>query len=67
MEEKEFVIFWRNGKKQTIRGNTIANAFLNAGYGAGAIRDVDFYGDKTCEDKYYWNKSDKEWEQKVLE
>ena len=35
MEEKEFVVFWRDGKKQTIRGNTIANAFSNAGMEQG--------------------------------
>lgn len=39
----------------------IDRAFTDAGYGAGALRAVDFY-DEGVETKYTWNPDKREWE-----
>ena len=40
---KEFTIFWKDGKRDVLKGSDVANAFTRAGYGAGALGAVDFY------------------------
>ncbi len=40
---KTFTVFWLDGSKTVIKGDTIAEAFHVAGYGAGTLRAVDFY------------------------
>lgn len=46
---KTFTLFWKDGKKELIRGTDIADAFRRAGYGGGALTALDYfsYGDKT--------------------
>lgn len=40
---KTFKLHWLDGKTELIKGNTIASAFTSAGYGAGALRALDWY------------------------
>jgi len=40
---KKFKIHWLDGKTQTIEGRDFKDAFMRAGYGAGAVRAIDFY------------------------
>ena len=66
-EEKlqEWTLFWRDGKSETIEGNTIADAMNHAGYGAGALGALDFYekGDKAL--LWEWKKETRSWDKKA--
>tara|TARA_R110000868_G_scaffold106717_1_gene292469 strand:- start:16 stop:222 length:207 start_codon:yes stop_codon:yes gene_type:complete len=50
---KQFTLFWLIGKKEVISGNDIAHAMNSAGYGAGALRALDFHSEGDCND-YEW-------------
>lgn len=43
---KTFILHWVDGKEEEVHGNTIAEAFANAGYGHGAIQALDWYEEK---------------------
>lgn len=58
---QKFVLYWRDGKYEIVEGNTISEAFTHAGYGAGAIRALDFYG-RGENIQYEWNSDTKEWD-----
>ena len=38
-----FKIYWLDGREEIIEGETSASAFTKAGYGAGAVRAIDYY------------------------
>jgi hypothetical protein len=40
---KNYILFWIGGKSESISGNSFDHAFLRAGYGAGALRALDYY------------------------
>lgn len=40
---KTFILHWLDGTTEKVYGNSIGNAFTNAGYGAGAIHALDYY------------------------
>jgi len=40
---KEFIIHWKDKTTDVFKGKDIADAFTRAGYGAGAVRAVDYY------------------------
>ena len=40
---KKFNLYWLNGKVETVSGNTISDAFNNAGYSRGALIALDYY------------------------
>lgn len=40
---KEFLLHWRDGEIDFVTGNNIADAMTKAGYGAGAIKALDFW------------------------
>jgi len=40
----EIWLFWLDGKKEKAAGRTCAEAFVNAGYGLGAVIALDFFG-----------------------
>lgn len=52
-----YTIFWLTGKSEIIKGNDIADAFLHAGYGGGAIRAVDFYDTGDKREEWVWIKN----------
>lgn len=62
--KKQFTIFWLSGKSEIIVGNTIKEAFTNAGYGAGALKAVDFYADGDETQFYEWNTITQTWDAK---
>lgn len=43
LENKQFILHWLDGKKETITGTGIKDAFTKAGYGAGAVAAVDHF------------------------
>lgn len=63
MSDKKFTLYWLDGKRQVITGESIEQAYTQAGYGAGAVRAVDFYieGDNH---EYDWNKEKRSWDRK---
>ena len=40
---KKFNLHWKRGSVETITGNTIDEAFCNAGYSGGALSVLDYY------------------------
>lgn len=59
-KEKGFVVYWRDGRFTQITGPTIEQAFTNAGYGAGALRALDFY-EPASEATYVWDATERSW------
>lgn len=39
----EFKLHWLDGKTEKAEGDSIADAFMKAGYSAGAIKALDYY------------------------
>lgn len=44
-----YILHWLGGKTEEVKGETIADAFTKAGYGAGALRALDYYS-VVCDD-----------------
>ena len=40
---KKFRIYWLHGGTTDVEGLDIADAFTRSGFGAGAVRAVDYY------------------------
>ena len=40
---KTYILHWLDGTTEKIEGNSISDAFTRAGYGAGALRALDYY------------------------
>jgi hypothetical protein len=59
---KTFTLFWLTGQTEVVKGNDIADAMTKAGYGGGAIRALDFYGNGDNRDEYVWNKEKQTWD-----
>ena len=57
---KWFTIFWLDGSKSFVFGNTIEAACNNSGIGNGAIRAIDWY-DEGIRNTHYWDKETKKW------
>lgn len=43
MTQNKYRFIWNDGKENTGTGETPEQAFTNLGYGAGAIRALDYY------------------------
>jgi len=57
---KTYILYWKDGKMEKVKGNNPADAMNQAGYGSGALRALDFYASgKTT---YKWNKLTHKWE-----
>lgn len=54
-----YTLFWLTGKTEIVKGNTHADAMRNAGYGAGAIRALDFYSEGDARKNMYGLKKNK--------
>ena len=59
--DKNFIVYWRDGRFTKVTGVTIEDAFTKAGYGRGAVGGLDFYAEGS-EPEYAWNASRREWE-----
>lgn len=57
---EKFTIWWRDGTRSVIEGVSIDDAFTKAGYGAGAVKAVDWY-DRGDVDTHYWCTATKNW------
>ena len=64
--EKEFTLFWLTGKSEIVKGNKPNEAMMNAGYGGGAVRALDFYAEGDKRDEYVWNKERHSWISKKI-
>lgn len=62
---KNFIIYWFDGTTSSIKGNSIEDAFTKAGYGAGAVRAVDFYEEGTENTNYEYSKKEHTWKRIV--
>lgn len=43
MKIRTFILYWLSGRTEEVTGKTIAEAFTNAGYGAGSLAALDYY------------------------
>lgn len=59
-EEKSFRLYWLDGKTEVIKGPNIETAFTRRGYGAGAVKAIDFY-DNGEQQKYQWDQDLHDW------
>lgn len=41
--KKTFILHWLDNRTETVYGESISDAFMRAGYGAGALRALDYY------------------------
>lgn len=39
----KYRVYWLSGEVELVEGNDIADALNKAGYGAGAVRAIDWY------------------------
>lgn len=55
-----YTLYWRTGKREIVKGRSIAEAITLAGYSRGALRALDFYspGD---DHRYEWNEKNRDW------
>lgn len=60
IEPNTYTLYWLDGVREVIRGDDIAQAFVNAGYGDGSLRAVDMWrwGNDT---EYVWDKAKRVW------
>lgn len=58
MSNRKFILHWLDGSTNVVYGHTIAQAFTNAGYGAGAVRALDYW--EEVKDKQDDNNENKE-------
>lgn len=59
---KTFTLFWLTGKSETVTGIDCADAMNKAGFGAGSLRALDFYGAGDIRHEYTWNKEKRQWD-----
>jgi hypothetical protein len=61
---EKFTVWWRDGTRSVIEGSSIEQAFTQAGYGAGAVKAVDWY-DRGDVDTHEWCKATKNWQRRT--
>jgi hypothetical protein len=59
----KFTLYWLDGTRRVVEGKTIEAACTKAGYGAGAIKALDFYANGDTDD-YVWNAKTHAWDPK---
>jgi hypothetical protein len=60
-KEKEFTLFWLDGKREVVKGKDIKDAVTTAGYGMGALGALDFHSAGDNND-YVWNAVTRQWD-----
>lgn len=58
MSNKFFTIYWLNGTRTVIQGETIEQAFTAAGYDDSTVKSINWY-DNGVSETHFWNQ--KEW------
>lgn len=46
--DRPYTLYWLFDKREIIWGSSIEDAFTRAGYGAGALKAIDFYSEGMC-------------------
>ena len=59
----QFTFFWLDGKAQVLKGINAQDALTNAGYGAGAVKALDFWTNGDSTTNYRWDSEKKTWKQ----
>lgn len=59
---KTYTLFWKDGKREIVKGENPAQAMTLAGYSNGAVRALDFYGEGDLRNEYSWNSGEKRWD-----
>lgn len=59
----KFTLYWLDGKREVIEGRDAADAVSQTGYGAGALRALDFWASGDNGD-YEWDATTRRWEAK---
>lgn len=54
---KTYILHWVDGKEEIVRGHSISDAFMKAGYGGGAINALDYYEEVNDKRKYNENEN----------
>ena len=57
---KKFTLFWLDGKREVITGESIGDAARKAGIQKGALQSLDFYSDGD-DDSWEWNSERRSW------
>lgn len=57
---KSFIFYWLTGQSERGEGVSPAHALTMLGYGAGAIRALDFY-EESAKPTYHWDPNKKSW------
>ncbi len=60
-----YTLYWLDGKREIVIGDSPADAMNKAGYGQGSLKALDFYAQGE-DNQYIWNKEKKTWERKGL-
>jgi len=58
----KYFLYWMDGNKEIVLGTSIEDAFTKAGYGAGALRALDFY---STEDSHDYDEVVHEWKKRT--
>lgn len=56
----EYTFFWLTGLREVLPGKHPHECLNNAGYGAGALRALDFYALGDCKE-YEWDQKYRTW------
>lgn len=57
---QQWTVYWLDGRKSLIEGESIEAAFRDAGYGGGAIGAVDLWA-KGDDHEYAWDGTKRQW------
>lgn len=60
MFDSYFTLYWRDGKREIVKGTDIADAMTHAGYGHGALKALDFHC-KGVDYDYEYSKEQHKW------
>lgn len=56
----DFTLYWLDGKREVVKGETIYDALTKSGYGSGALNALDFFTQNDT-DNYFWDNVKKTW------
>lgn len=58
---KTFTAFWLDGTSEVLKGNSINDALINAGYSLGATQALDFWAAGDLRDRWHWDNIQLTW------
>jgi len=61
-----YTLYWIDGQRETVTGESVARAMARAGYGRGALEALDFYVKGESHD-YEWDSKERDWVRKFEE